>query len=240
MKVGRYIGLIILGCFIGGIIGGVIGVAQNFNIKRLLLFADFKNSIIITAISLVLILILGIFAFKYARKAYFYKNALEKDISEDNVDTYEQKSNIQFLEAQKLLLASYVIAFLNLFIIVLGHGSIEVYFIALIPFFVVVIWGTINGVYARKLDSRMPKFGDKNYTEKRLSVMDEGERHITLKSLFKVNAVTLSLVIVGLLFLYFYSMATGDNQSIGMLVLIIIFIYNSLTYTFKVAKYYKN
>ncbi|MCY1604423.1 DUF3169 family protein [Staphylococcus pettenkoferi] len=240
MKVGRYIGLIILGCFIGGIIGGVIGVTQNFNIKRLLLFADFKNSIIITAISLVLILILGIFAFKYARKAYFYKNALEKDISEDNVDTYEQKSNIQFLEAQKLLLASYVIAFLNLFIIVLGHGSIEVYFIALIPFFVVVIWGTINGVYARKLDSRMPKFGDKNYTEKRLSVMDEGERHITLKSLFKVNAVTLSLVIVGLLFLYFYSMATGDNQSIGMLVLIIIFIYNSLTYTFKVAKYYKN
>ncbi|MCI2791564.1 MULTISPECIES: DUF3169 family protein [Staphylococcus] len=240
MKVGRYIGLIILGCFIGGIIGGVIGVAQNFNIKRLLLFVDFKNSIIITAISLVLILILGIFAFKYARKAYFYKNALEKDISEDNVDTYEQKSNIQFLEAQKLLLASYVIAFLNLFIIVLGHGSIEVYFIALIPFFVVVIWGTINGVYARKLDSRMPKFGDKNYTEKRLSVMDEGERHITLKSLFKVNAVTLSLVIVGLLFLYFYSMATGDNQSIGMLVLIIIFIYNSLTYTFKVAKYYKN
>ncbi|PMC19170.1 DUF3169 domain-containing protein [Staphylococcus pettenkoferi] len=233
-------GLIILGCFIGGIIGGVIGVAQNFNIKRLLLFVDFKNSIIITAISLVLILILGIFAFKYARKAYFYKNALEKDISEDNVDTYEQKSNIQFLEAQKLLLASYVIAFLNLFIIVLGHGSIEVYFIALIPFFVVVIWGTINGVYARKLDSRMPKFGDKNYTEKRLSVMDEGERHITLKSLFKVNAVTLSLVIVGLLFLYFYSMATGDNQSIGMLVLIIIFIYNSLTYTFKVAKYYKN
>ncbi|MCY1581053.1 DUF3169 family protein [Staphylococcus pettenkoferi] len=240
MKVGRYIGLFILGCFIGGIIGGVIGVAQNFNIKRLLLFADFKNSIIITAISLVLILILGIFAFKYARKANFYKNALEKDISEDNVDTYEQKSNIQFLEAQKLLLASYVIAFLNLFIIVLGHGSIEVYFIALIPFFVVVIWGTINGVYARKLDSRMPKIGDKNYTEKRLSVMDEGERHITLKSLFKVNAVTLSLVIVGLLFLYFYSMATGDNQSIGMLVLIIIFIYNSLTYTFKVAKHYKN
>ncbi|ASE37992.1 DUF3169 domain-containing protein [Staphylococcus pettenkoferi] len=233
-------GLFILGCFIGGIIGGVIGVAQNFNIKRLLLFADFKNSIIITAISLVLILILGIFAFKYARKANFYKNALEKDISEDNVDTYEQKSNIQFLEAQKLLLASYVIAFLNLFIIVLGHGSIEVYFIALIPFFVVVIWGTINGVYARKLDSRMPKIGDKNYTEKRLSVMDEGERHITLKSLFKVNAVTLSLVIVGLLFLYFYSMATGDNQSIGMLVLIIIFIYNSLTYTFKVAKHYKN
>lgn len=240
MKVGRYIGLFILGCFIGGIIGGVIGVAQNFNIKRLLLFADFKNSIIITAISLVLILILGIFSFKYARKANFYKNALEKDISEDNVDTYEQKSNIQFLEAQKLLLASYVIAFLNLFIIVLGHGSIEVYFIALIPFFVVVIWGTINGVYARKLDSRMPKIGDKNYTEKRLSVMDEGERHITLKSLFKVNAVTLSLVIVGLLFLYFYSMATGDNQSIGMLVLIIIFIYNSLTYTFKVAKHYKN
>ena len=73
MKVGRYIGLFILGCFIGGIIGGVIGVAQNFNIKRLLLFADFKNSIIITAISLVLILILGIFSFKYARKANFTK-----------------------------------------------------------------------------------------------------------------------------------------------------------------------
>ena len=50
-----------------------------------------------------------------------------------------------------------------------------------------MIWGTINGVYARKLDSRMPKIGDKNYTEKRLSVMDEGERHITLKSLLKLT-----------------------------------------------------
>lgn len=240
MKVGRYIGLLILGGIVGGIVGLIIGWGEDINISEFLFFANLSNSIIITAISLIIILILGIFAFKYARNAYFYKKALEKDISEDNVDTYEQKSSIHFIEAQKLLLASYGIAFLNLFIIVLGHGSIEVYFIALIPFFVVVIWGTINGVYARKLDSRMPKVGDKNYTEKRLSVMDEGERHIKLKSLFKVNAVTLSLVIVGILFLYFYSMATGDNQSIGMLVLIIIFIYNSLTYTFKVAKYYKN
>ncbi|WP_145115428.1 DUF3169 family protein [Staphylococcus argensis] len=240
MKVGRYIWLFILGCFIGGIIGGVIGVAQNFNIKRLLFFADFKNSVTISMISTIFTLILALTAYIYLRSALKNNKVLESNIYDEEADIYERNYNIHFNRAQILILISNIVAFLNLFIIVLGHGSLNVYFIALIPVCVTAIISIINGIYIHKLDSRMPKLGDKNYTEKRLSVMDEGKRHITLKSLFKVNAVTLSLVIVGLLFLYFYSMATGDNQSIGMLVLIIIFIYNSLTYTFKVAKYYKN
>lgn len=232
--------MLILGGIVGGIVGLMIGWSDDFNIKKYLYFADFKNSMIISATSLIIILILGIFALKYSRAAFHNKSQLEKDISEDHADTYERTYNIQFVNAQILFLVSYAIAFLNLFIIVLGHGSQESFIIAFIPFIVAVIWGPINATYAHKLDPRIPKLGEKNYTEKRLSNMDEGERHITLKSLFKVNAVTISLIIVGIGFLYLYSMITGDNQSIGMLVLIIIFIYNSLTYTFKFAKYYKN
>ena len=211
MKVGRYIGLLILGGIVGGIIGGVIGVAQNFNIKRLLLFADFKNSVTISMISTILTLILVLTAYVYLRSAFKNKKVLESNIYDEEADLY-----------------------------VLGHGSLNVYFIALIPFCVTAIMYIINGIYIHKIDSRMPKLGEKNYTEKRLSLMDEGERHITLKSLFKVNVVTISLIIFGIVILYAYSMLTNSNQSIGMLVLIIIFIYNSLTYTFKVAKYYKN
>lgn len=240
MKVGRYIGLLILGGIVGGIIGGVIGVAQNFNIKRLLLFADFKNSITISMISTILTLILVLTAYVYLRSAFKNKKVLESNIYDEEADLYERNYNIHFNRAQILIIISNVVAFLNLFIIVLGHGSLNVYFIALIPFCVTAIMYIINGIYIHKIDSRMPKLGEKNYTEKRLSLMDEGERHITLKSLFKVNVVTISLIIFGIVILYAYSMLTNSNQSIGMLVLIIIFIYNSLTYTFKVGKYYKN
>ena len=70
MKVGRYIGLLILGGIIGGIIGEIIGVAQNFNIKRLLFFADFKNSVTISMISTILTLILVLTAYVYLRSAF--------------------------------------------------------------------------------------------------------------------------------------------------------------------------
>ena len=44
----------------------------------------------------------------------------------------------------------------------------------------------------------MPKIADKNYTEKRLEILDEGERHIELIALFKTYAINLSILILAI------------------------------------------
>ncbi len=63
-------------------------------------------------------------------------------------------------------------------------------------------------------DDRMPKIADKNYTEKRLEILDEGERHIELIALFKTYAINLSILILAIIFIGSYSIATGINQSL--------------------------
>ena len=95
------------------------------------------------------------------------------------------------------------------------------------------------GFFVRKYDSRMPKQGEKQYTEKVLEIMDEGERHITLVSMYKVYHINISLLIIAALFLGLFSIISGINQTIGLFMLIILFCYNAFGYLLKVKKFYK-
>ncbi|MGT0197552.1 hypothetical protein ACVNPZ_01075 [Staphylococcus aureus] len=45
--------------------------------------------------------------------------------------------------------------------------------ILLIPFFASAIFNTQFTLFNRRFDDRMPKIADKNYTEKRLEILDE-------------------------------------------------------------------
>ncbi len=79
----------------------------------------------------------------------------------------------------------------------------------------------------------MPKIADKNYTEKRLEILDEGERHIELIALFKTYAINLSILILAIVVIGLYSITTGINQSFSLLLIIAIFIYNAFSYLLK-------
>jgi hypothetical protein len=102
------------------------------------------------------------------------------------------------------------------------------------------IAGIIIGVYYRKFDPRFPKQGEKNYTDKIFNLMDEGEKHISFVSMYKVYHWNLMMLMIGTMFLGIYSMATGINQGLSILILIIIFMYNAFGYLVKVRKFYKN
>ncbi|ERH35820.1 hypothetical protein SEQU_04720 [Staphylococcus equorum UMC-CNS-924] len=68
--------------------------------------------------------------------------------------------------------------------------------------------------------------------------MDEGERHITLVSMFKIYHINLTLLIIGGMILGLFSLITGINQLLGLLLIIILFIYNAFGYMLKVRKFY--
>ena len=80
-----------------------------------------------------------------------------------------------------------------------------------------IISSVITGLFYRKFDSRYPKLGEKNYAEKLINILDEGERHIYFNSLFKTFYINLSLIMIGAIFLGFYSLETGHSQTLGIL-----------------------
>ncbi|MDN8994315.1 DUF3169 family protein, partial [Staphylococcus aureus] len=76
-----------------------------------------------------------------------------------------------------------------LLIFVVGQAEANAMLFFLIPFFASAIFYTQFTLFNRKFDDRMPNIADKNYTVKRLEILDEGDRHIELIALFNTYAI---------------------------------------------------
>lgn len=161
-------------------------------------------------------------------------------IEDDDADLYEKKSNLNYNKSSIITYIQMIISFIALLLIVFGRGSnIDVLY-AIIPYMLTIIPSIMMGFFNRRFDSRYPKIGEKKATEKTLALMDDGERHITLVSMYKNYQVNLALLMIAIIFLAIFSIDTGSNQTLGILFLIIIFAYNSLGYMLKVRKFYKS
>ncbi|UXR74078.1 LysR family transcriptional regulator [Staphylococcus sp. IVB6238] len=88
-------------------------------------------------------------------------------------------------------------------------------------------------------NTRFQKLGEKNYTEKLLNLMDEGEQHITLLSMYKVHTMNTMFIVLGIFLLSIFSLESGINQSFGVIILVFLFAYNLFGYQFRVRKFYK-
>lgn len=244
MKIGRYLLILIIGGIIGGLFGGIIGSSTFKRIITSLQFTNHTTVIVLTIIAVLINAALLVVLYRTQRKSLNFKNKLVEDIDDDKADYYEKKANTYYLKVSAIFYALISVSLIHIFVIVLGYrsdyGSEYDALLAMVPFLGVMIAGTIIGFYYRKFEPRLPKQGEKNYTDKVFNIMDEGERYITLVSMFKVYHWNLIMLMVGTLFLGIYSMATDMNQGMSILILIIIFMYNSFGYLTKVRKFYKN
>lgn len=93
------------------------------------------------------------------------------------------------------------------------------------------VTATIKYVYP---DRELPPNGDKEYGKKLLAMSDEGERHIMLEGLFKAFFSINSLLPLAILLLMFYSVATGESQLFGVIVITLIFIFVNTRYLFSI------
>ncbi|MBE7355376.1 DUF3169 family protein [Staphylococcus haemolyticus] len=239
MKVGRYLLYLLIGGIIGGMIGTSIGMLSDGNTFGILHFASYNFTIIVTIIASLINIGLILAIWKASQTSLKYKHKTE-NASDANLDQYEQKANLTFMRTGTLYYITILGALLNIFIIALGNGPSSILFLVIVPFILTLIPSTMLGFFYRKFDTRMPKQGEANYTERILQNMDEGERHITLESMFKVYHVNISLIMVGAMFLGIFSITTGINQAVGIGILIILFAYNTFGYMLKVRKFYKS
>lgn len=237
MKILRYIGYLLLGGLVGGIIGGILGNFDGLGIENLT-FATHNNVVVISIIATIIIILIEIIVLMNQRRALKYKRLVDEEVDNEETDQYELLANRHVLNGSILSILQTVIALLVLLIFVVGQDEVNGILLFLIPFFASAIFNTQFTLFNRRFDDRMPKIADKNYTEKRLEILDEGEHHIELIALFKTYAINLSILILAIIFIGSYSIATGINQSFSLLLIIAIFIYNAFSYLLKRRRFY--
>lgn len=66
-------------------------------------------------------------------------------------------------------------------------------------------------MFNRRFDDRMLKIVDKNYIEKWLEILDEGECYIELIVLFKIYVINLLILILVIVVIGFYLIIIGIN-----------------------------
>ena len=239
MKVGRYLLFILLGCIVGGIMGSTISVMEYTNLFSNITISE-NSLVIVTIIASVINIILIFVLHKVQRDAIKFKSKTNHSLEDTQADLFEKKANIKYIRSEIIYFIQMSVSFITIFIVVLANKNNEMSsFYAIIPFLITMIPSLMVGFFARKFDSRYPKQGESRYTEKVLSIKDEGERHIILVSMFKTYHINLVLIMIGVVLLGVFSIRTGINQSIGLLILIVLFVYNAFGYTLKVSKFYK-
>ncbi|MGW7809231.1 DUF3169 family protein [Staphylococcus xylosus] len=239
MKVGRYLLFILLGCIVGGVISSTISVMKYTKLFSNITISE-NSLIIVTIIASVINIILIFVLHKVQRDAIKFKSKTNQSLEDTQADLFEKNANIKFLRSNFIYYIQMSVSFITILIYTVSNNTSEMsVFYAIIPFLITIIPSLMVGFFARKFDSRYPKQGEAQYTEKVFKIMDEGERHITLVSMFKTYHINLVLIIIGVVLLGAFSIRTGINQSIGLLILIVLFVYNAFGYTLKVNKFYK-
>lgn len=239
MKVGRYLLFILLGCIVGGIMGSTISVMEYTNLFSNITISE-NSLVIVTIIASVINIILIFVLHKVQRDTIKFKSKTNHSLEDTQADLFEKKANIKYIRSEIIYFIQMSVSFITIFIFVLANKNNEMSsFYAIIPFLITMVPSLMVGFFARKFDSRYPKQGESRYTEKVLSIKDEGERHIILVSMFKTYHINLVLIMIGVVLLGAFSIRTGINQSISLLILIVLFVYNTFGYTLKVSKFYK-
>lgn len=239
MKVWRYLSFL----FLGGVVGFFISLLlTRIDFQQLIQHIDFMSEqFIIISCIIVTLCIVGLTLWQYQTQkvALKLKSRVDYQTEIEETDTLENQANMKFLKVSIIVYVQYFISFVYFFILALGNEGDTALVTAVIPFLFTIIPAIMVGFFQRKFDRRFPKMGEAKYTEKTFQIMDEGERHITLVSLYKVYHMNLSLIIIGVVLLSFFSLVTGINQFLGILFMIVLFAYNAFGYLWKVSRFYR-
>lgn len=238
MKVGRYLLLIVLSGIVGGIIGSVVSIFKYTNIFSEIKIVD-SNLLFISFIASILNVILIFILYKVQRDAIKFKKKANYIIEDEKADEFDRKANVKNIHSTLIFHIQVLICFINMFIVVLANNHENTQIYSMFPIFITIIPSLMVGFFARRFNANYPKQGEAQYSEKVLKTLDEGERHITLVSMFKIYHINLAMILLSIIILGLISLRTGINQSVGLFILIILFIYNAFGYILKVRKFYK-
>lgn len=229
-----YLSKILLGVLVGGLIGFLFSFRSEIKLSAFLGTFEIQVS---TGITILLVIICGIFMLKSLKKAYLYKQRSET--LEDDADEYNQIYNRKFLQASWFFQGTIIITLFNMiFVAIFKESNNNQWGLTTIPLLISAAFAISYNVILPKIDSRLPKYNDSVYIGKTISAMDEGEKYISYSVLFKLYHYNTAAIMMMIILLAFYSVATHTDQIIAMLVLLALYVFNIVFYYSKIGKYY--
>ncbi|MHD0396953.1 DUF3169 family protein [Staphylococcus simulans] len=230
----KYAGKIAL----GGIAGGGVGLLFNSlsEQSRLQLF-DLKTTMFFTLFMIAVIIIIGVLMVLQLQQAKNYKQLSEEN--EAMADQYDAMYHQKCFNASVLNHINVFMALGNIILVTSFKFANNRWEVSVLSFLVATLFSVVYQTYLPKLDSRLPKANDEQYADKMMKAMDEGERHVTFSAIYKLFQYNLLALTVLILVLAFYSAQTGQTQTLALILLFILFIFNVSFYYVKIYKYYQ-
>lgn len=217
--------------FIGAaIIGGLFGF---FIVKSEFTLPIYEIATEMTVIFIIISLLLATASFI---KMTQLKKQSAKQLSGDEEDLREEYLYKLYSDASLASNISQIIGIVAICTgaiteqsIVLIASSIVVMLLAIAANFLV---GTsIKHAYPHR---DFPSLNDKHYAKKLLDMSDEGERHIMLQGFYSAFSMTNILLLLSLILLTLYSIATAESQLFSILLIALILIIVNTQYMLKV------
>ncbi|MEQ6043335.1 DUF3169 family protein [Staphylococcus saccharolyticus] len=132
------------------------------------------------------------------------------------------------MKVRYIYITQLLISLISILIPVMGNASEKYIGLIFLPFVIIIVFSIMIVLFHRKFDSRYLKIGEKHYTEKIFKTMDEGERRITLVSMYKVYQNNIVLLLISIILIGAFSILSDMNQTVTLIILIILFTYNWL------------
>ncbi|RTX85969.1 DUF3169 family protein [Staphylococcus piscifermentans] len=170
-------------------------------------------------------------------------NAEKFKIKIENGDIYADKYDFLFnkniYNASLLVYISIFFSLINIIVITLFQSTFNnVWFITIIPFLICIYLSSRYTRKITKIDDRLPKYNDPEYTNKLINAMDEGEKHCTYEALFKIYRYNISILMMLIIILAACSIITGANMAIALFSLLALYVFNITFYYVKIGKYF--
>ncbi|MFC4354267.1 DUF3169 family protein [Chryseomicrobium palamuruense] len=182
-----------------------------------------------------LVVVIGLLAFSLFGYMKIRKLS-EQTFKGDEEDRMEERMYRLYADASLAGAVAIVASLTGMAAAILTEAAVWTVFV----FAALLLLGTVLSFFFPTLmnvmypERNLPAMSDKDYTKKLLAHSDDGERHIMLGGLFKSYQTANSLMFLAILFLLFYSLATGTSQMVGILVLAIIIISTNTRYSLSI------
>lgn len=222
----------VIWALLGAVVGFVVmymalSVQMDFNFYAI----AFQVNVILTALTLVLLLYIGVSILQMRKKS-------EANVSDDEEDERDIWLYKKFSDTNMLVMATIVIGIVASAISLITNQPTWLELISMVAVTIAFILSLgvsslVNKFYP---DRNLPSVSEKDYAKKLLAASDEGERHVMLEGLYRSFNMLNGALILALFLLVVYSIGTGASQLFSIFVIAVILLGANAKYFLLIRK----
>ncbi|VDG97781.1 DUF3169 family protein [Sporosarcina sp. ZBG7A] len=223
---------LVIWALLGAVVGFVVMyMTLSFQMDFDFYTIAFQVNVILTALTIVLLLYIGLSILQMRKKS----DANVSDDEEDERDIWLYK---KFSDTNMLVMATIIIGIVATSISLITGQPTWLELISTVTVIIAFILSISVSSLVNKFypDRNLPSVSEKDYAKKLLAASDEGERHVMLEGLYRSFNLLNGTLILALFLLAVYSIGTGVSQLFSIFVIAIILLGANAKYFLLIRK----